>query len=98
MELKELQATLANIEDARPFEDLTVCVTVPSRQLLTTDWRCLQAEEVGDAHPEIRKAVETMVSKGKWTVPGMCSVLPVYHHVLTRCIGYREKFGEMSLM
>ena len=23
-ELKELQATLANIEDARPFEDLTV--------------------------------------------------------------------------
>lgn len=25
VELKDLQATLANIEDARPFEDLTVC-------------------------------------------------------------------------
>jgi hypothetical protein len=24
LELKDLQATLANIEDARPFEDLTV--------------------------------------------------------------------------
>ncbi|KAH9942993.1 ATP synthase d subunit [Epithele typhae] len=50
-ELKALQATLANIEEARPFEELT-------------------AEEVGEAHPRIREAVETMVKKGKWTVPG----------------------------
>lgn len=32
IELKDLQATLANIEDARPFEDLTVsilpCITI----------------------------------------------------------------------
>ncbi|KZS97714.1 ATP synthase d subunit [Sistotremastrum niveocremeum HHB9708] len=62
VELKDLQATLANIEDARPFEDLTV-------------------EEVGDAHPHIRKSVETMIQKGKWTVPG-----------------YKEKFGDLSLM
>lgn len=27
VELKDLQATLANIEDARPFEDLTVRLT-----------------------------------------------------------------------
>ena len=27
-ELKELQATLANIEEARPFEDLTVCLII----------------------------------------------------------------------
>jgi len=26
VELKELQSTLANIEEARPFEDLTVCL------------------------------------------------------------------------
>jgi len=62
IELKDLQATLANIEDARPFEDLTV-------------------EEVGAAHPRITEAVENMVKKGKWTVPG-----------------YKEKFGDLSLM
>lgn len=28
-ELKDLQATLANIEDARPFEDLTVSRATP---------------------------------------------------------------------
>ncbi|KAH9983481.1 ATP synthase d subunit [Russula compacta] len=62
VELKDLQATLANIQDARPFEDLTV-------------------EEVGQAHPRILETVETMVKKGKWTVPG-----------------YKEKFGDLSLM
>ncbi|KAL1937593.1 hypothetical protein VTO73DRAFT_13088 [Trametes versicolor] len=61
-ELKDLQATLANIEEARPFEDLT-------------------SEEVGKAHPRIVEAVETMIKKGKWTVPG-----------------YKEKFGDLSLM
>jgi len=62
VELRDLQATLANIEEARPFEDLTV-------------------DEVGHAHPRITEAVETMVKKGKWTVPG-----------------YKEKFGDLSLM
>ncbi|PSS36845.1 hypothetical protein PHLCEN_2v1273 [Hermanssonia centrifuga] len=62
VELKDLQATLANIEDARPFEDLT-------------------ADDVGAAHPRITEAVENMLKKGKWTVPG-----------------YKEKFGELSLM
>jgi len=62
VELKDLQATLSNIQDARPFEDLTV-------------------EEVGQAHPRILETVETMVKKGKWTVPG-----------------YKEKFGDLSLM
>ncbi|KAH7888066.1 ATP7, subunit D of the stator stalk of mitochondrial F1F0 ATP synthase [Phlebopus sp. FC_14] len=62
VELKELQATLANIEEARPFEDLTV-------------------EDVGNAHPRIVEAVETMVKKGKWSVPG-----------------YKEKFGDLSLV
>jgi len=62
VELKDLQATLSNIQDARPFEDLTL-------------------EEVGQAHPRIVETVETMVKKGKWTVPG-----------------YKEKFGDLSLM
>ena len=33
VELKDLQATLANIEDARPFEDLTVS-TLPTHYIL----------------------------------------------------------------
>jgi len=61
-ELKDLQATLANIEEVRPFDELTV-------------------DDVGSAHPHITKSVETMVKKGKWTVPG-----------------YKEKFGDLSLM
>jgi hypothetical protein len=30
----------------------------------------LQLDDVAKARPEITKAVENMVSKGKWTVPG----------------------------
>ena len=29
-----------------------------------------QVDEVGKARPEITKATETMIKKGKWTVPG----------------------------
>ncbi|ESK92883.1 atp synthase d subunit [Moniliophthora roreri MCA 2997] len=50
-EIKQLQATLANIEEARPFDQLT-------------------ADDVGDAHPRIVQTVETMMKKGKWSVPG----------------------------
>jgi hypothetical protein len=32
-----------------------------------------QVEEVGKAHPRILEAVETMIQKGKWTVPGKLS-------------------------
>lgn len=31
---------------------------------------CLQVTEVSKARPEITKAVETMLKKGKWSVPG----------------------------
>lgn len=58
-------------------------------------------EEVGDAHPEIRKAVETMVVKGKWTVPGKLSVFytPSDHaSFFNLSLGYKEKFGELSVM
>lgn len=50
-ELKDLKATLENIESARPFEQLTV-------------------DDVLAAKPEIRKTVEEMVKKGKWSTPG----------------------------
>jgi hypothetical protein len=46
----------------------------------------LQVTDVGEAHPEITKAVETMVSKGKWTVPGMsCSTVGVEFNVYHFC-------------
>ncbi|KAM6495691.1 ATP synthase d subunit [Amanita muscaria] len=50
-ELQTLQKTLADIEEARPFEQLT-------------------AEDVGQAHPRLVETVDTMLKKGKWTVPG----------------------------
>jgi len=62
VELKDLQATLANIEEARPFEDLT-------------------ADDVIDAHPHIAQTLENRLKKGMWTVPG-----------------YKEKFGDLTLM
>ena len=97
MELKDLQATLSNIQDARPFEDLTVRFPIPQISLEQT-WLTdqsprlsgwvrgpltvyAQVEEVGQAHPRILETVENMVKKGKWTVPG-----------------YKEKFGDLSLM
>ena len=36
---------------------------------------CCKANDIGDAHPEIKKAVETMVTKGKWTVPGTFNII-----------------------
>ncbi|KAF9535067.1 ATP synthase d subunit [Crepidotus variabilis] len=50
-ELKTLEQTLGDIEQARPFDQLT-------------------SEDVAKAHPRIVEAVETMVKKGKWSVPG----------------------------
>jgi len=50
-ELGGLNSTLKNIEEARPFDELSL-------------------DDVAKARPEITKAVENMVKKGKWTVPG----------------------------
>jgi 4-aminobutyrate aminotransferase-like enzyme len=37
----------------------------------TCDTVSFQVHDVGAAHPRITEAVENMVKKGKWTVPGM---------------------------
>lgn len=95
VELKELQATLANIEEARPFEDLTVRPSSSSRLSASSHQstfspplthlyihnhiRVLQAEDVAQAHPRIVEAVETMLKKGKWTVPGAFALLFTLH-------------------
>ncbi|TPX13925.1 uncharacterized protein E0L32_005625 [Thyridium curvatum] len=62
LELKDLEKTLKNIEDARPFEDLTV-------------------DEVAAAEPSIDEKTAKLVSKGRWSVPG-----------------YKEKFGDLSVL
>ena len=72
VELKDLHATLANIEDARPFEDLTVSTRNPEPNSLSNTRS--QVDDVGAAHPRITEAVETMLKKGKWTVPGTCPI------------------------
>ncbi|KAF2689576.1 mitochondrial ATP synthase [Lentithecium fluviatile CBS 122367] len=61
-ELSDLQKTLKNIEEARPFDQLTV-------------------DEVASAQPEIDQRTEQLVSKGRWAVPG-----------------YKEKFGDLSVL
>lgn len=70
VELNELKATLANIEEARAFDELTVRSSI-SRLFLPSHMSILQTEDVAKAHPRIAEAVETMLKKGKWTVPGM---------------------------
>jgi len=45
---------------------LTNYSTFPKRVTQAND----QVDEVGKARPEITKATETMIKKGKWTVPG----------------------------
>lgn len=68
VELKELQATLANIEQSRPFEQLTVGTSVLFRDHELNPK--VQLDDVAKAHPRIIETVETMLKKGKWTVPG----------------------------
>ncbi|KAK5663180.1 hypothetical protein OQA88_6597 [Cercophora sp. LCS_1] len=62
LELKDLDKTLKNIEEARPFDQLTV-------------------DEVAAAEPSIDEKTAKLVSKGRWAVPG-----------------YKEKFGDLSVL
>ena len=77
MELKDLEKTLKNIEEARPFEDLTVVRHCPrATRLFRVDWVSefvlilLVQDEVAAARPDIDERVSQLVSKGRWHVPG----------------------------
>lgn len=61
-EIAKLQATLKDIENARPFDQLTL-------------------EDVSKARPDLDEKVTYMVKNGKWDVPG-----------------YKEKFGDLTVM
>ena len=57
-------------------------------------------DEVTQARPEINKAVETMLKKGKWTVPGTVIGLQKLHNDQLMDIvatGYSEKFGDLNM-
>lgn len=77
-ELKDLEATLQNIQGARPFEDLTVVcdgkTMVHATVACTTNRQGIADErsqdEVMAAQPEIEKRVEKMVSNHRWMPPG----------------------------
>ncbi|KNZ53131.1 hypothetical protein VP01_3336g2 [Puccinia sorghi] len=64
-ELAALNATLQNIEGARPFDQLTV-----KPLLIYSHGLTLFLSDIDKAEPRISKTVETMVKKGKWTVEG----------------------------
>ena len=59
-----------------------------------------QADDVAKAHPRIVEAVETMVRKGKWTVPGMIVRFsrPMSCLIYLCIIGYKEKFGDLNVV
>lgn len=61
-EIEQLQATLKDIQAARPFDQLTV-------------------DDVAAARPDLDDKVKYMITHGKWNVPG-----------------YKEKFGDLTVM
>lgn len=69
-ELVDLKKTLQNINDARPIEDLMVRGGAALSSCLRLILFRRQVEDVIEAIPEIQYTVDTMVSKGKFTVPG----------------------------
>ncbi|KAG0637521.1 hypothetical protein HOY80DRAFT_889561, partial [Tuber brumale] len=79
-ELRELEKTLRNIQEARPFEDLTVvCIFLRLGGGLEREWQC--GDDIAAAHPNIDARTAEMVAKGRW--------MPA---------GYKEKFGELSVL
>lgn len=56
-----------------------------------------QVSDFEDSHPRLAETVDTMVKKGKFSVPGK----PMYVCMLNTAdvsLGYKEKFGDLSLV
>lgn len=71
-EVKSLERTLKNIDEARPFSDLTV-VSTRDFQSLDIDLMLILfalQDDVVAARPDIDVRVEQMVSKGRWMPAG----------------------------
>lgn len=50
-----------------------------------------------DSHPRLAETVDIMVKKGKFSVPGN-SLDTWMLNVTDASIGYKEKFGDLSLV
>jgi hypothetical protein len=96
-ELKELQATLANIEDARPFEDLTVrfFFFVHSKRATSSFLRFTMLVPLTRESPKPWRTWSRRAN-GLFQV---CHVLPQdCRFSLILFAGYKEKFGDLSLL
>lgn len=75
LELKDLEKTLQNIEQARSFEELTVVCLYPLDKMGSL-WTKLHdantqlQDEVAAAEPSIDEKTSKLVSRGRWSVPG----------------------------
>ena len=75
LELDDLHKTLTNIEEARPFEDLTVVRSNSEHTLIRLfldrgSRYGFKQEDVISAQPEIDERTKQLVSRGRWSVPG----------------------------
>lgn len=89
-ELKDLKATLSNIEGARPFDQLTTDDLIAARpEIKKTVEEMVSRQQVGvyTGFSELTLLLPVLlafisqVKKGKWTTPG-----------------YQEKFGDLSVL
>lgn len=83
-ELRNLERTLENIDEARPFDDLTV---VSFQVFEALDYTLILnsselQDEVVAAQPDIDVRVEQLVSKGIWMPPGY-KVRSLAYHILS---------------
>ncbi len=76
--MRSLERTLKNIDEARPFDDLTVVSIYNLGRLReVTGSLFMSQDDVVAARPDIDARTEQLVSKGRWMVPGykVCTVL-----------------------
>lgn len=71
-EVRNMERTLKNIEEARPLKDLTVVSIRIYEGLIVTGMITLYVsqDDVVAARPDIDVRTEQLVSKGRWYVPG----------------------------
>ena len=97
VELKALNATLANIEDARPFEDLTVCslVSCEFRRLFMSTFiggRRWQSPSRNSGNRQ------DYGQEGQVDRPGYVFSYPDPFDTDGPSPGYKEKFGDLNVM
>ena len=99
MELKDLQATLSNIQDARPFEDLTVRPLRAPLAFLELDLTLTNRRAFRVSGFCLRTTANTQVEEVGQAHP---RILETVENMVKKgkwtVPGYKEKFGDLSLM